>query len=425
MVGDGKQIEPQIKEFKENHTDTTVHFTVTAEKARIDEWEQLPKGGLFAKFKLTGSLTNSNMHLFDPENCITKFERPEDIMHAFFELRMEFYNRRKQLLLKKIRKEQGILSNKARFIEEVCSGDLEISNRKKLDILQDLKERRYTLFNDMGEEEEAAEDDNTDSLLSKGYDYLLGMKIWSLTFERAEELKLLLAEKSRELNDLEATSPSTIWLRDLDAVEAAMDERDTFIEEAAREEAEARDNSKKRSSKTTKRKTANQNRSKARKPKSKLSTADKPGVREPPVACIKEETMDEQTGLAPTSEVTNPTEQLSLAERMSNLLDLSANKTLDKEDHFEGGKVSQAKKRPSPKNTSKISKEPKKRKTKPVEDSEESDDDLSDDDLSLDESIEMTMPEARSRSKRAAAKEKVTYDYAMSSSEGEWSEGDY
>ena len=47
LNSDGKK-EPDLKDFKENHTDTTVSFTIIASKEKIDEFEA-SKGGLKGK----------------------------------------------------------------------------------------------------------------------------------------------------------------------------------------------------------------------------------------------------------------------------------------------------------------------------------------------------------------------------------------
>jgi DNA topoisomerase-2 len=53
LVGDkDKKVDSEILDFKENHTDDTVAFTIIAAKEKIDEFEQ-SKLGLFGKFKLT------------------------------------------------------------------------------------------------------------------------------------------------------------------------------------------------------------------------------------------------------------------------------------------------------------------------------------------------------------------------------------
>ena len=184
LVSSDKSADAEIKDFTENHTDTTVNFTITAATEKIDAWEKLPKGGLYAKFKLISSMSTTNMNLYDVDKKIMKHTKPEGILKTFFEKRMEFYIKRKQLLVKNLRKEQSMLSNKARFVEEVCSVDLVVSNRKKIELLEDLKSRGYDLFdktktdNDNGDSDDDNEDLSSYADLSRGYEYLLGMKLW-------------------------------------------------------------------------------------------------------------------------------------------------------------------------------------------------------------------------------------------------------
>lgn len=59
---DKKKTPPEIKDFLENHTDTTVSFKIIAEKEKIDSFEKV-KNGLYGKFKLLGSCKfNSRVH---------------------------------------------------------------------------------------------------------------------------------------------------------------------------------------------------------------------------------------------------------------------------------------------------------------------------------------------------------------------------
>lgn len=180
--------------------------------------------------------------------------------------------------MKKLRREQQMLSNKARFVEEVCEGDLVVSNRKKIDLLQDLHGRDYALFDGKDttiatseeETEEVEDEDVSTAQLSKGYEYLLGMKIWSLTFEKAEELRAQLAERTKELEELEKTPPSELWERDLSAIEEALDDRDHEIAMAANEEKEARKKSTKRNAAKAKKGAT----AKKRQPKNKIHLWD-------------------------------------------------------------------------------------------------------------------------------------------------------
>lgn len=256
---DSKKGDPEIKDFQENHTDTTVSFVVNATKENIDAFEK-EKNGLHGKFKLTSSLATSNMTLFDSEGHIVKYDSPEQILSSFFDMRLEYYEKRKELLLRKMRREQKMLSNKARFVEEVCEGELIVSNRKRTDILADLQQRGYDVLEKEGDEqandgeESGTEEDDTatDAELARGYEYLLGMKIWSLTYEKAQALREQLAEKTQEVADLEEMPPSQIWLNDLDAIEEALDERDAAMDAAEQQQVKAVKKNKKHQAKKKK-----------------------------------------------------------------------------------------------------------------------------------------------------------------------------
>lgn len=69
----------------------------------------------------------------------------------------------------------------------IVDKELVISNRKKADIIVDLKKHKFRPFpkikkaKEAGEEEEALEDDTSSG---SDYDYLLGMAISSLTKEK-------------------------------------------------------------------------------------------------------------------------------------------------------------------------------------------------------------------------------------------------
>ena len=80
----------EISDFKEGHTDTTVHFTVIAKKENIDAFEKA-KDGLYGKFKLSTTISTKNMTLFDDQGKIHKYKSVTDILKMFFHHRLEFY----------------------------------------------------------------------------------------------------------------------------------------------------------------------------------------------------------------------------------------------------------------------------------------------------------------------------------------------
>jgi DNA topoisomerase-2 len=81
-----------IKDYKDYNTHTKVHFII-----QMDE-KHMPKvlaEGLEEKFKLVKTIGTTNMVAFDPEGRITKYDSAEDILKAFYAVRIKFYEKRK------------------------------------------------------------------------------------------------------------------------------------------------------------------------------------------------------------------------------------------------------------------------------------------------------------------------------------------
>ena len=222
---------PLIADFKENHTDTTVHFTImlTPEQA-----QELNGKDLYKFFKLESYVKTTNFNLFDQNGHIQHYDSAEAILDSFFEFRYPLYQVRKEHLIKKLEKETTKLSNMARFILAVISGELVLSNRPRKDIMKDLVRMKFDMYYpekvktssttadvvvDREENEEGMEgnyDDETKDL-SRGYDYLLSMKLWKLTKELVDELLQQVEKGKQKLEELRNTSTKTMWENDLDA----------------------------------------------------------------------------------------------------------------------------------------------------------------------------------------------------------------
>ncbi|KAJ3340537.1 DNA topoisomerase 2 [Gonapodya sp. JEL0774] len=211
-----------IKDYKEYHTDVDVRFEVTLSP---EEMEKAEAEGLEKKFKLVG-----NMVCFDASGRIKKYESPMEIINDFYDLRLDFYGKRKGHLRDVLEREQDRLENKVRFLIEIIEGKLVVSNRKKAVLLEELRKRKYTPFpkatakkpspatpDEDPEEVEEDGDGATDSIVKgdHGYDYLLTMPIWNLTWEKVEQLRKELAGKQSELDELLRMSPKDLWERDL------------------------------------------------------------------------------------------------------------------------------------------------------------------------------------------------------------------
>ncbi|KAL5137472.1 DNA topoisomerase 2 [Glycine soja] len=239
--------DPLIDDFRQNGDDATVNIEV---RMKLEKIVGIMQEGLLKKFKLTSSISTNNMHLFDAEGKIKKYDNPEQILEEFFPLRLEYYERRKNHILNNLERLLLILDNKARFILGVVNGEIIVSNRKKADLLIELQHKGFTPMPRKGKSAEPQvaganedqEDDNTreqetESVeVAKGgdYEYLLSMSIGTLTLEAVQKLLAEKAEKEKEFKILKETPSKSLWLKDLDELEKKLDDIDSIEAEEER-----------------------------------------------------------------------------------------------------------------------------------------------------------------------------------------------
>jgi DNA topoisomerase-2 len=139
------------------------------------------------------------------------------------------------------------LFSQVRFVLSVIKGDVVVSNRKKKDLLHELQAKGFKAFHEDNSEEavgDGAEDgDETKdavALLDKGYDYLLSMKIWSLTMERVQQMTAQRDAKRADLDTLLAKTPEMLWAEDLEKLDEAFDQFEAVFDDEKRAELAAR-----------------------------------------------------------------------------------------------------------------------------------------------------------------------------------------
>jgi DNA topoisomerase-2 len=142
LHGGEKGITPVINDYKEYNTDTTVRFVISFLPGEFDRLSR-ESGGFHRVFKLTSSISITTMHAFDNNNCLRKYEQNSFILKEFFELRHQFYEKRKAYLEGMLQAEADRLSNQARFITEKCDRTLVVENKKRKVMIDELIKRGY------------------------------------------------------------------------------------------------------------------------------------------------------------------------------------------------------------------------------------------------------------------------------------------
>lgn len=205
---DNKGNKQCLMDFSNNSTEKVVHFTL---KFKKEDLSYLKVDDNFeTTFKLTDSkYTNySNMHLYNNKGIICKYDNIEYIMKEFYLIRLVFYSKRKEYMLKSMKKELDVIEAKVRFIEGFISGEINILHKEDEEIEALLVENNFPKFGSGTIDS----DENNDNY---SYDYLLNMKIKSLTKKKVEELKKLFDSKMGLYNELQLKSEKDLWRHDL------------------------------------------------------------------------------------------------------------------------------------------------------------------------------------------------------------------
>ena len=197
-----KKVEKKKKPFlgyNDNNTDKKVNFTLDFEPGYLGKQKDLE-----STYRLVRKVAISNMHLYNKNGAIQKYDTIEQIMDEYFDVRLDLYQKRKDYLLNELENQLKLISWKVKFILLIVEKKLEINNKKKVEIEAELQTKKFPKI------------DNS-------YNYLLTMPIYNLTNEKIEELKKQKNEKETEFNSLVEKTPEKLWLTDLENLEESYD----------------------------------------------------------------------------------------------------------------------------------------------------------------------------------------------------------
>jgi DNA topoisomerase-2 len=203
---DGSKIQPVIKDYQDMSKDTNVDFTITFVKGKLEELEKA-KGdhgcnGLEKLLKLYTTNTTSNMHLFDANDTLQKFDKVSDIVDNYYDVRLKMYQTRKEFMIENLERELIRVSNRAKYIQENLDGTIDLRKKNKEQVVAMLESKKYDKMMD--------KDDNESS-----YKYLIKMPMDSVTEENVCKLNKEYADLQNEIDALKNTTINKMWLNEL------------------------------------------------------------------------------------------------------------------------------------------------------------------------------------------------------------------
>jgi len=198
----GKKIVPKIKDYDDMSKDTNVDFTIQFPKGALATLEAVQAdhgcNGVEKLMKLYTTGTTNNMHLFDYNDKLKKYDNVQDIIDDYFIKRIELYEVRKTYMIEELTKELVLLSNKVRYIQEVLNGTVDLRRKTKEAIDAMLEAKGYDKLGKDGD-----------------YRYLVKMPMDSVSQENAEKAMNEHESKLEELQTVQSTTIQKMWLNEL------------------------------------------------------------------------------------------------------------------------------------------------------------------------------------------------------------------
>ena len=182
-----------IRSYTKNCTDTDVNIEIKIARETLSE---LTDDELINKFKLISKINASNMHLFDKDGKIKKYNNVYEIIDEYFQVRLNYYDKRKEYLLNKLNQRKLWFDNVIRFIDMVIKGKIVINNKKLDVIIKSL-------------------DDNNFDKVDDSYNYLLNISIYKFSKDELDKLNNDYKNLLEEIKTLTSKDNKQLWKDDL------------------------------------------------------------------------------------------------------------------------------------------------------------------------------------------------------------------
>jgi len=200
----GKKIPPVIKDFTSLSTEVSVDFTVVFPKGKLSELENEVDAngcnGVEKLLKLFTTVSSTNMHMFNSESKLHKYETVEEVIDDFYEVRMKLYQKRKDYLVKDMEAKLVKLSNRARYIQETLVGNIDLRRKTSEQVIALLTGMNFVLIDD-------------------DFKYLVKMPMDSVTQENVANIMKEKENTEIELNALKSKTLQKMWLDELNLLE--------------------------------------------------------------------------------------------------------------------------------------------------------------------------------------------------------------
>ena len=140
------------------------------------------------------------MHLFDSRFKLHKYANVEEIIDAFYEVRIDAYKKRKSEIIRTLTNKLLELGNRAKYIQSILEGIIDLRRKKNTEVDALLSSSGFIKIED-------------------SFAYLRKMQMDSVTEENAAAIMKEKTDMEQELKKIIGTSINKMWEMDLDVFE--------------------------------------------------------------------------------------------------------------------------------------------------------------------------------------------------------------
>ena len=187
-----------VSSFEDDSTNSTINITLKCPKETNLTDEYITKS-----LHIERKCSLKNMVLHDRNGRLKKYATPNDIIEEFIDIRLEYYEKRREWKLNKLKDELLVKEQQHMFIQCVID--------KKIDITQTIE----TLEQEMETLQFVKRDDS--------YSYLLRMHIQSMTATKVKELQKEIEKIQNDIQIVESQTIYDMWEYDLNTFEEEYD----------------------------------------------------------------------------------------------------------------------------------------------------------------------------------------------------------
>ena len=205
MNNDKESGKPLLKNYEDLYNHVDIRFDLYLEPDYFYE-AQDNLIDFEKKFHLTSTWRTSNMVAFDTNMTIKKYECAGDLIEEFYTSRIRKYEERRVKEIEQLKQNAIEADAKARFLRGVLNDTIDLRRKSDSDIVAIMKKHDLPPISGPKDLE------SIDS-----YDYLLRLRIDRVKASAIVEAENAVMRAKEQLEALEKTSASELWLNDLDA----------------------------------------------------------------------------------------------------------------------------------------------------------------------------------------------------------------